>query len=144
MNNKLLIPVVIVGAVVVGYFLGVSNKSTNTQADTSAKKTVMPQSDEGGSINSVIPGAQHIHAVTYDPEGNLLLGTHGGFILLPLKLRPPLRHGPAWTKEVAMVTEAADPIERWTAKRRVTLVISILKGETSVAEAARTHGLTVA
>jgi transposase-like protein len=43
-----------------------------------------------------------------------------------------------------MVTEAADPIERWTAKRRVTLVISILKGETSVAEAARTHGLTVA
>jgi transposase-like protein len=43
-----------------------------------------------------------------------------------------------------MASEAADPIERWTAKRRVTLVVSILKGETSVAEAARTHGLTVA
>jgi transposase-like protein len=43
-----------------------------------------------------------------------------------------------------MATEVADPIERWTAKRRVTLVVSILKGETSVAEAARTHGLTVA
>lgn len=39
---------------------------------------------------------------------------------------------------------SADPIERWTAKRRATLVLSILKGETSVAEAARRHGLTVA
>lgn len=39
---------------------------------------------------------------------------------------------------------SADPIERWTAKRRATLVVSILKGETSVAEAARRHGLTVA
>jgi transposase-like protein len=43
-----------------------------------------------------------------------------------------------------MASEAADPIERWTAKRRVALVVSILKGETSVAEAARQHGLTVA
>jgi hypothetical protein len=34
-----------------------------------------------------------------------------------------------------MATESTDPIERWTAKRRVTLVVSILKGETSVAEA---------
>ena len=43
-----------------------------------------------------------------------------------------------------MATAVAEPIERWTAKRRVALVVSILKGETSVAEAARTHGLTVA
>lgn len=43
-----------------------------------------------------------------------------------------------------MASESADPIERWTAKRRVVLVVSILKKETSVAEAARTHGLTVA
>lgn len=43
-----------------------------------------------------------------------------------------------------MVVESAEPIERWTAKRRVALVVSILKGETSVAEAARQHGLTVA
>lgn len=43
-----------------------------------------------------------------------------------------------------MASEAAEPIERWTAKRRGALVVSILKGETSVAEAARTHGLTVA
>lgn len=43
-----------------------------------------------------------------------------------------------------MTVEATEPIERWTAKRRVALVVSILKGETSVAEAARMHGLTVA
>ncbi|GMV52148.1 MAG: hypothetical protein AMXMBFR67_36910 [Nitrospira sp.] len=43
-----------------------------------------------------------------------------------------------------MAADALDPIERWTAKRRVALVVSILKGETSVAEAARQHGLTVA
>src|SRR6266850_1371142 len=78
MNIKLLIPVFIIGAVAVGYFLGVSNKFTNAPTDISDKKIVMPHSNEGGSSNSVIPGAQHIHAVTYDPEGNLLLGTHGG------------------------------------------------------------------
>ena len=43
-----------------------------------------------------------------------------------------------------MAGQASEPIERWTAKRRVALVVSLLKGETSVAEAARTHGLTVA
>ncbi len=43
-----------------------------------------------------------------------------------------------------MAGDLPEPIERWTAKRRVSLVVSILKGETSVAEAARTHGLTVA
>jgi transposase-like protein len=43
-----------------------------------------------------------------------------------------------------MATEAIEPIERWTAKRRVALVVSILKGETSVVEVARQHGLTVA
>jgi len=39
--------------------------------------------------------------------------------------------------------EVSEPIERWTAKRRVALVVSILKGETTAAEAARKHGLTV-
>ena len=43
-----------------------------------------------------------------------------------------------------MAAESTDPIERWTATRRVPLVASILKGETSVVEAARKHGLTVA
>ena len=35
-------------------------------------------------------------------------------------------------------------VDRWTAKRRVALVMSILKGETSAAEAARKHGLRAA
>ena len=37
-----------------------------------------------------------------------------------------------------------DSVQRWTSKRRVALILSILKGETSVQEAARRHGLTVA
>lgn len=32
--------------------------------------------------------------------------------------------------------------KRWTAKRRVALVLEILRGETTAAEAARRHGLT--
>lgn len=43
-----------------------------------------------------------------------------------------------------MADEIEDSVQRWTAKRRVALVVSILKGETSIAEAARKHGLTVA
>ena len=33
--------------------------------------------------------------------------------------------------------------QRWTAKRKGALVLGILKGETSVQEAARAHGLTM-
>jgi transposase-like protein len=36
-----------------------------------------------------------------------------------------------------------EQLKRWTAKRRVALVLAILRGDTSVAEAARNHGLTV-
>jgi transposase-like protein len=43
-----------------------------------------------------------------------------------------------------MPGEIPEALQRWTAKRRVALVASILKGETSVQEAARKHGLTVA
>jgi transposase-like protein len=43
-----------------------------------------------------------------------------------------------------MADETADAPQRWTAKRRVALVVSILKGETSAPAAARKHGLTVA
>ena len=34
-------------------------------------------------------------------------------------------------------------MQRWTAKRRTALIVSIIKGETSVAEAAHKHGLAV-
>ena len=31
-------------------------------------------------------------------------------ILLPVKLRPRLRHGPEWTEEVDMAAESLEPI----------------------------------
>lgn len=40
--------------------------------------------------------------------------------------------------------DAPNTPQRWTAKRRSALVISLLKGETTAQEAARKHGLTVA
>jgi len=40
--------------------------------------------------------------------------------------------------------ELPDDIQRWTAKRRAALILTILRGETSVQEAARKHDLTVA
>ena len=41
--------------------------------------------------------------------------------------------------------QGTDPeVQRWTAKRRAALVTSLIRGETSVQEAARKHGLTVA
>ncbi len=43
-----------------------------------------------------------------------------------------------------MEDEIPEDVRHWTARRRVALVASILKGETSMQEAARKHGLTVA
>lgn len=40
--------------------------------------------------------------------------------------------------------KAVEDVQRWTAKRRTALVISIIKGEASAQEAARRHGLTLA
>jgi transposase-like protein len=47
-------------------------------------------------------------------------------------------------EETPRGTELPDEVQRWTAKRRAALVLSILRGETSVQEAARKHDLTVA
>ena len=47
-------------------------------------------------------------------------------------------------KEVAFMTDVPDEVQRWTAKRKAAVVLSIVKGETSAAEAARKHGLTIA
>lgn len=41
-------------------------------------------------------------------------------------------------------SELPEDVQRWTAKRRAALVLSILKGETTAVEAARKHDLTVA
>ena len=45
---------------------------------------------------------------------------------------------------MAAVTDVPEKVQRWTANRRVALVMSILKGETTAKEAARKHGLRVA
>ena len=45
---------------------------------------------------------------------------------------------------MASAEERPEEVQRWTAKRRAALVMSLLKGETTVAEAARRHGLKVA
>ena len=42
------------------------------------------------------------------------------------------------------MTDVPDEVQRWTAKRKTAVVLAIVKGETSAAEAARRHGLTVA
>ena len=38
----------------------------------------------------------------------------------------------------------SEEVQRWSAERRAALVLSLLKGETTVADAARRHGLRVA
>ena len=43
-----------------------------------------------------------------------------------------------------MTEEHNGDVQRWTTKRKSVLILSILKGETSSAEAARKHGLTIA
>ncbi len=42
------------------------------------------------------------------------------------------------------MTEQDESQKRWTAKRRAALIVELLRGDTSIAEAARKHGLTVA
>lgn len=79
MNQKLIF--IIIGAVIIGYFLGAklsilpqqSKIQPTTQAPIQSKQSHMDENKE-----SKIPGAQHVHAITYDADGNLLLGTHGG------------------------------------------------------------------
>lgn len=49
--------------------------------------------------------------------------------------------------ESSMTTESTpsvpDDIQRWTARRRMALVLSVLKGELSEEDGAKRHGLTV-
>jgi hypothetical protein len=50
----------------------------------------------------------------------------------------------SWQEVVDMTDELPEEVQRWTAKRRSALILNIIKGETSVHEAARKYGLTVA
>lgn len=42
------------------------------------------------------------------------------------------------------MSEEHDEIKRWTAKRKATVVMDIIKGKTTSSEVARSHDLTVA
>ena len=42
------------------------------------------------------------------------------------------------------MSEIVETIKRWTAKRRVALVLELLRGKTTAAQAARKYSLTVA
>ena len=42
-----------------------------------------------------------------------------------------------------MTHEIPDDVKRWTAKRRQALILQLIRGETTTAEAARKYGLTV-
>jgi len=46
--------------------------------------------------------------------------------------------------ETAVGEPNQNDVQRWTTRRKAALVLSLLKGETSIQEAARQHGLTVA
>ena len=46
--------------------------------------------------------------------------------------------------EKAVAEPNQEDVQRWTTKRKAALVLSILKGETSMQEAAHQHGLTIA
>jgi transposase-like protein len=48
------------------------------------------------------------------------------------------------TPPAAEIDADADSPQRWTAKRKAALVIDILQGKTTTAEAARQHALTLA
>ncbi len=45
---------------------------------------------------------------------------------------------------ITVEDQEKDDVQRWTTKRKAALVLSIVKGDTSIQEAARQHGLTVA
>ncbi len=64
--------------------------------------------------------------------------------MLPLEIEPPIVQGLRDREVVNGEEQRPEEVRRWTAKRRAALVISLLKGETSVAEAARRHGLKIA
>jgi hypothetical protein len=66
-------------------------------------------------------------------------------ILPPWESEPSAVQGRI-TCELAQPAEehVSEEVQRWTAKRRAALVLSLLKGETTAAAAAQRHGLKIA
>ena len=79
MNNKLTVPIFIIVAIVIGYLIVTRNDPTTSSPSNQSTPMSSPSSPhEDGETQAKIPGAHHIHSLTYDAGGNLLLGTHGG------------------------------------------------------------------
>ena len=58
--------------------------------------------------------------------------------------RPAGKKLPPSSVEPTMAVPVPEDIQRWTARRRMALVLSVLKGELSEEDGARRHGLAVA
>jgi transposase-like protein len=77
--------------------------------------------------------------------------THPGSTTPPMATTSAPSAPPARPAARKLLPSASDPtmtvpqdIQRWTARRRMALVLSVLKGEISEEDGARRHGLTVA
>jgi Protein of unknown function (DUF1153) len=75
--------------------------------------------------------------VVHPNSGSLYLAPLGNRATNSTRSKRPSR----WTMAEE---QRPEEVQRWTAKRRAALVISLLKGETTAAEAARRHGLKLA
>lgn len=70
--------IVVLGALAVGYFMG-ARKAPPLTGSTSGISTETPSHQDDIPTHATrIPGAEHVHALTFDAKGNLLLGAHGG------------------------------------------------------------------
>lgn len=79
MNNKLTIFIFIIIAIGIGYLVGARNNLTISSPSNQLVSSPLSSSHhEDGGTQAKIPGAHHIHALAYDVDGNLILGTHGG------------------------------------------------------------------
>lgn len=78
-TTKFLIAALVLFAAIGGYVLGTRNKTTGAVEGNRAASLRAPAlGHDGETADSRIPGAHHIHALTYTRDGALLLGTHGG------------------------------------------------------------------
>jgi hypothetical protein len=68
------------------------------------------------------------------------LGGPSGEVIRPGGKKPPVLGAESSPPKAAV----PEDVQRWTARRRMSLVLSILKGEISEEDGARRHGLSVA
>ena len=103
MNNKLIIPIFIIVAIGIGYFIGTRNNPTTSSPSNQSTLSSSPSSPHEGNetTHTKIAGAQHIHVLAYDADGNLILGSHGG-------LFKSMDGGKAWQKVAAKGSVNAD------------------------------------